>query len=332
MDLVSFIEGPLLWIAFMVFILGILTRLASFLYATILGSKNREHKGLYIFTTLLRSLLPFHVAVKKRPVYAGLRYIFHICLIVIPVWYSGHISLWEESRFEWSWSPIPDVWADLMTIIAVVFLIFFLIRRISVSEIRRRSGWSDWVLLILTALPFISGAMLVHADLPFDSFIGNNILTIHVLTGEVILIMAVFLFSRTRMNEQICTGCAACEINCTTEALEAKEEETQRSFIYTPYQCIQCGECVSTCPEGAVELRHKIDVKDLFRAKSRDEIRSVELYLCARCKKPFAPTPQVEKIADMITEFPVSLCNDCKEEEYAETLYAKSSSDEKSEC
>lgn len=323
MDLISFIEGPLLWLAFILFILGVIFRIALFIYTTVKRSTNRVHRGLYILTTLLRSLVPFHVAAKKRPLYAGIRYIFHLSLFIVPVWYSGHISLWEESRFELSWTAIPDQWADWLSILAIILIIIFLIRRISSARVRQGSGLSDWALLLLTALPFVTGAMLVHADLPSGSFIGENIFTIHILTGEIMLVMAAFLFCRTRMNELICTGCAACEINCTTEALEAREGKTRRSFTYTPYQCIQCGECVGTCPEGAVELRHNISFKEMFRIKSGDEIRSVELYLCAKCKKPFAPTPQVEKIAEMISEFPVNLCNDCKEEEYAETLYAK---------
>jgi formate hydrogenlyase subunit 6/NADH:ubiquinone oxidoreductase subunit I len=323
MSLVYFIEGPLLWIAFSVFIFAIIFRVTVFTYTTIRKSGNRAHRGLYLLTTLLRSLLPFHIGAKKRPLYAAIRYIFHLSLFMLPIWYSGHISMWEMSRFELSWRAVPDALADWMTIIALALLVVFLIRRLLIPRIRRTSGVSDWALVILTALPFISGAMLVHANLPANSFIDHNIFTIHVLTGEIMLIMTAFLFCRIRMNDLICTGCAACEINCSTEALEAMEGEAERFFTYTPYQCIQCGECAGTCPDGAVELRHKISLRDLFKVKSRDEIRSVALYLCARCKKPFAPMPQVEKIADMITAFPVNLCNDCKEMEYAETLHAK---------
>jgi len=44
----------------------------------------------------------------KKPIYAVVRYIFHICLIAVPVWLSGHIALWEESRFELNWRALPD--------------------------------------------------------------------------------------------------------------------------------------------------------------------------------------------------------------------------------
>jgi len=321
MNFGSFVEGPLLWIVFLIFIIGILTRLAFFSAAIIGDSKNKEYRWPYVIASFLRSLVPFHMAATKRPIYAVLRYIFHACLIIVPIWYSGHISLWEESSLEWSWTPIPDVWADWMTNILAALILYFIIRCIFVSKVRRTSTGSDWVLIILTALPFITGAMLVNANFSPESFMGRNLFTIHVLTGEAMLIMVVFLFCRTRINDQICTGCAACEINCATEALDAYEKGNQRSFTYLPYQCICCGECVRTCPEDAVELRHKINVKEFFKFASREDIRSVELQLCQRCGTPFAPVPQVEKVAHLIHDGNILFCPNCKEDEYAETLH-----------
>jgi hypothetical protein len=66
----------------------------------------------HLSLTFGRFFLPFHKGAIKRPFYAVLRYIFHACLLIIPIWYSGHIFLWEESRLQWYWTPIPDVWAD----------------------------------------------------------------------------------------------------------------------------------------------------------------------------------------------------------------------------
>jgi len=110
MDFSSFTEGPLLWIVFLVFIVGIVTRLIFFFFfETIKNSRDKDYRWRYSVTTLGRSFLPFHSAFRKKPLYATLRYIFHICLIVVPIWFSGHITLWEESRFEWTWRSLPDV-------------------------------------------------------------------------------------------------------------------------------------------------------------------------------------------------------------------------------
>jgi hypothetical protein len=42
----------------------------------------------------------------KNLVFMPLVYIFHICLIVVPILLAGHVSLWEESRFPWSWASL----------------------------------------------------------------------------------------------------------------------------------------------------------------------------------------------------------------------------------
>jgi len=63
----------------------------------------------------------------KKPIYAVVRYIFHICLIAVPVWLAGHIALWEESRFELNWRALPDAWADWMTLLLLGLAIYFLI-------------------------------------------------------------------------------------------------------------------------------------------------------------------------------------------------------------
>ena len=100
MDFYSLVEGPLLWVAFLVLVVSVFARLVFFVVSIVRSSGNREgSRALYIPVTLARLFVPFHKAVAKRPVYAILRYVFHVCLFVVPIWLSGHISLWEDSRF-----------------------------------------------------------------------------------------------------------------------------------------------------------------------------------------------------------------------------------------
>jgi nitrate reductase gamma subunit len=101
----------------------------------------------------------------KRPVYTTLRYIFHACLVVVPIWFSGHIVLWEESSFELYWTEIPDEWADWMTILLLFLAVYFLIRRIILTNIRAVSSISDHLLIIIAALPFMTGYFLTHGTL-----------------------------------------------------------------------------------------------------------------------------------------------------------------------
>ena len=194
MDIYSFVEGPLLWIAFLIFIIGSLLKAALFLVVSLKKDKIiYQHFSLkYVLATFALWLLPLNRDVAKNPVFTILAYIFHICLIVVPIWLSGHIALWEESRFEWSWGAIPDGMADWMTIIFLCIAVFFLLRRIISADIRLLSTFSDYFLLIVTALPFLTGYFLTHGTVDSISLLGDNIQLIHILSGELMLILIPF--------------------------------------------------------------------------------------------------------------------------------------------
>lgn len=321
MDFYSFVEGPLLWIAFLVFLAALLIRLFFFSCSIIRSSRDKDKREVYTLATFGRFFLPFHKAVAKKPVYATLRYIFHLCMIVVPIWFSGHIVLWSESRFEWEWVELPDVWADWMTLVLLGLAAYFLIRRIIIPEIRLYSSKSDYILIIITALPFMTGYFLTHGTLDSVSFLGDNMGVIHMLSGEAMILMAVFLFCRTRLNIKKCVGCAACELSCPTGTLESNDNGKHRIFTYSHYQCICCGACVNTCPEDAAELRHEISAKRLVQVLLKQEIRSIELQACERCGALFAPEPQMEKIGLTFAHDYMKFCPNCRKAYIGDMLH-----------
>jgi Pyruvate/2-oxoacid:ferredoxin oxidoreductase delta subunit len=312
MDLYSLAEGPLLWFALIVFTAGIGLRTVFFLGAMIRSGRNKVFTPWHIAVSIGRFFLPFHTAVFRKPVYAALRYIFHICLIVVPVWLSGHIALWEESRFEWSWTALPDVWADRMTLIVLGIATYFLLRRAFLSEIRNDSSVSDYILILMTALPFLTGYFFTQGSLDAIPFFESHMMTIHMLSAEAMLIAIVFLFYRTRLNVDTCTACAACEVICPTGTLLSEDEGKLRIFSYHHYQCICCGACVKVCPEDAASLRHELNPVRFFQIFSRRKIRSVALAECKSCGGLFAPEPQLEKIRGVISADFIQICPKCR--------------------
>ena len=94
---------------------------------------------------------------------------------------------------------MPDNWADWMTLILIAITIFFIVRRIVLAEVRIITTASDYLLFIVCALPFITGYINTHPDgtayawvtsvLPFY---GQYTTTIHILTGELMLIVVPF--------------------------------------------------------------------------------------------------------------------------------------------
>jgi len=194
MDFNSFVEGPLLWIAFLVFIIGSLLRALLFFAVSFKKDKiiYQHFRWKYVLGSIGRWLLPLNKDVVKNPVFTILGYVFHICLLVVPIFLTAHVTLWEESRFEWSWITLPDSWADGMTLVFLAIAVFFLLRRIISPSVRLISTFSDYFLLVITALPFLTGFFATHGTLDGLGGLGENILYVHIFFAEVMLILIPF--------------------------------------------------------------------------------------------------------------------------------------------
>jgi nitrate reductase gamma subunit len=202
----AFVAGPLLWISFAVFVIGSLVRIGMFLRVS--SQKDKpvyQYFNLsYVLKTYGRWLLPVNPGVFKTPSFMLLAYAFHFCLILVPILLRGHIIVWEESRFGWSWPALPPLIADVMTLAVIAIAALFLLRRLVSQDVRLLSTFSDYALLVVAALPFLTGYCLVHGT--WNTFISPfGMQTIHLLSGELMLILipltklshfVLFFFSR----------------------------------------------------------------------------------------------------------------------------------------
>jgi ferredoxin len=304
MDLDYLIQDTLLQLVCFIFILGLACRISFFIFTIIKW----------------RSLLPFHMAVTKKTTYTLLRYVFHACLIVVPIWYGRHIFLWTRYGFEWYWTALPDAWIDGLTLVLLGLSAYFLVRRIISKDIRRNSTLSDYLVIIITAMPFLTGYLLSRGSLEDVFFFGDHMENIHALSAEATILMASFLFCGIRLTTGRCTGCAACELRCPTRALVSEEKGRRRILVYALYKCIYCGSCIHTCPEEAVKLRHKVSFAGYFRMSSRQTILSVDVKSCARCGVSFAPECQLDKLRQIVEYEHIYLCINCKRKDIASKL------------
>ncbi|MBU1196168.1 MAG: respiratory nitrate reductase subunit gamma [Proteobacteria bacterium] len=186
---IQFITGPMVWISFGICFIGIVFRLLQIFRLT-------REKENFMFTFLsvkfsLRSILvwlvPFlPVSTRKSPVFYAVSYIFHILLFLTPLFLLSHVILIEEN-FNLSWWTVSDWLADIFTVAVICALIFFAIRRRMVPEVKFLTGLSDYVFIILVALPFISGFIAYH-----QFFAYQWMVIIHVISGELMLILIPF--------------------------------------------------------------------------------------------------------------------------------------------
>ena len=320
MDFQGFIEFTAVKISCYILFGAILLRLFFFLFTISINAEKNTGTPLYIIKTIVRSFFPLHRISIKKPIYTSLRYIFHICIIVVPICYSGHIMIWEALETDFYPPELSDILIDRLAIIAIFLGIWFLLRRIFIKQVRQNSSWFDYLFIILITLPFISGYYLVSGTPSYIFFLDNHMWNIHIISGEIFILCAAFLFCSTRINSDKCIACASCEIACPTETLETIDNDELRTFKYSHYQCICCGSCINSCPENAVELRHNISLIKFFQVNIKNIIRTATLKRCIRCTKTYTPEPIFDKVNIQLNHDYLKLCPECRSHNHAKNF------------
>lgn len=204
----NIVSGPLAWVAFILFFGGILYQLIS--RAMLAKKKDAYVYEYWSFGYALRSILHWIVPFastnsRKRPFLTIVTFVFHVSILVAPIFLFAHITLINEA-FDISWWFLPDGVADIMTIAIIGACAFFFIRRLTQPDVKfLSSGW-DYLLLILVATPFVTGFWAYH------QWPGNLTATIlHMFSAEVLLAiipftklnhMFLFFFTRGYMGSE----------------------------------------------------------------------------------------------------------------------------------
>ena len=114
----------------------------------------------------LKWLVPVGKIVHE-PLFALTSIVFHVAILVVPIFLAGHIALWTQA-LGFGWPAIPNTVADVLTIVAVVTAAGLIAQRLAARATRALSKPQDHAILILLALPFVTGFLVMHPTLnPF---------------------------------------------------------------------------------------------------------------------------------------------------------------------
>lgn len=188
-SLYNFVRGPLVWIAFLVFIGGSIYRIREMV---LLAKKEKVvypyMRLKYSLRSLFHWLIPFNSRNwRLRPVITIVTFLFHIGIVFLPIFLLAHNILIYES---WgiSWWTVSEGLADIMTIIVIVSCVFFFLRRIFAPEVRFVTFDSDYLLLAIAFLPFITGFLAYHQWL----LPHKTMVILHMIFGSMMLISIPF--------------------------------------------------------------------------------------------------------------------------------------------
>ncbi|MCB2145495.1 MAG: hypothetical protein KQI81_03410 [Deltaproteobacteria bacterium] len=187
------VTGPLAWLAFGIFFIGLLYRLVWYIRGLnwqmdrVTYSKNVAYGIRGALRSIFFWLVPFGThGWRFYPGFTILVFVFHICLLATPVFLMGHNVLLLE-RFGFSLPTLTEGMADIMTLAVIVAAIFIILRRIALPEVRIITKPYDFLVLAIAVAPFLTGFLAYHQVGNYDFWI-----VVHVLCGEIMLVAIPF--------------------------------------------------------------------------------------------------------------------------------------------
>ena len=185
----EFVTGPLAWIAFAIFFIGLIVR--TVLYVKGLDWKlDRVTYGENVsfgikgaVRSILFWLFPYGTrSWRNNPWFTLWVFLMHFGLFFTPIFLLGHNILLKERWGIRLWT-IPEAVADGLTVIVIVSVIFLILRRIALPEVRLITTLYDYLLLAIAVAPFITGFIAYHQTADYYFW-----LIAHILCGEIFLI------------------------------------------------------------------------------------------------------------------------------------------------
>lgn len=185
----DFVTGPLVWISFLTFFFGLIARAVWYVKGLnwqmdrVAYRPHMRHGIKGAARSIFFWLFPYGTrSWRQNPVFTFLVFIFHIGLLVTPVFLLGHNILLKTS---WGFSlpTISETAADVLTFAVIVSALFLVLRRIALTEVRIITTAYDYLLVAVAVAPFVTGLLARYQVADYQFW-----LMVHILTGELLLI------------------------------------------------------------------------------------------------------------------------------------------------
>lgn len=202
----AFLTGPLFYLSLAVCIIGMIVRFYKYFTGLSwqldrVAYKAHPKAGLKgAFRSIYKWLIPYGTyGWRTQPVMAAAFFGFHIGAVCIPLFLLGH-NVFLKEKLGFSLPTLGTCAADIISWIAIVSLLFLVLRRLVLPEVRILNDKKDWGVLLLSFLPFATGLMARYQVGDYGLW-----LNLHILTGELVLLAIpftklshVFLFFASR--------------------------------------------------------------------------------------------------------------------------------------
>jgi nitrate reductase gamma subunit len=186
----AFAKGPLFTLTFLFMLMGLARHVL--LQAQLLATKGktlRRVRWRMVFMDTLGWVLPYEHLVRGTLLLTAVSILFHVGVLVVPLFLGGHVALWEE----FLGLQLPSIGAevaDFLTLSTIVCLLVLFSYRLLIPRARELSRPTDYSILVVVLTPFLTGFLTSHpawSPLPW-----NTMLLVHILSAEVLFVSIPF--------------------------------------------------------------------------------------------------------------------------------------------
>jgi hypothetical protein len=191
MEWLEWARGPAFVFSFSLMVLGLMRILILTIWGiakTLLRAGDKKVVWKNLITTSLGWILPFK-KLKQRVWYSLASILFHIGIIIVPIFLIEHVALWRRG-IGVSWFTISRTLADGLTLLTFAMIILLLIGRLGSREARTLTRGQDVLLPLIILIPFISGLMASHPS--FNPFAYQATMLVHVLSSDLVMCLIPF--------------------------------------------------------------------------------------------------------------------------------------------
>jgi nitrate reductase gamma subunit len=188
---IEFAKGPLFALTFLIMLLGLARLAITQIYCLITGKGRRLMNAPWrkIGKEALSWVVPVRHLIPGTKFFSVVSYLFHIGIIIVPLFLADHIALWEDF-LGINLPSIGYILADFLTLFTIACILVLLGFRLFSGRHRAMSMPMDYALLIFIFLPFSTGFLAMHPSL--NPFPWDVMMLTHLLSAEFLFVIIPF--------------------------------------------------------------------------------------------------------------------------------------------
>jgi nitrate reductase gamma subunit len=148
-----------------------------------------------VLSNTMKWLVPIG-RLRNRWLYSLTTLLFHVGVILVPLFLAGHIALWDKA-LGIRWPALPNTVSTILTMVVLGTVLAVVIQRVGARDSRALGRFQDYAIPLFIAVPFLTGFLVMHPA--WNPFGRDSTLLVHVLSADLLI----FMIPMTKLSHMI---------------------------------------------------------------------------------------------------------------------------------